>query len=182
MVTPGEQMIFYYANELRHQGVSDAEIDDASTLRRRVWHYLSTRDDYGETQAALARAAGKPWFSLLQHQADGVFARSTAEILQDESISLRQWFQVEMNYDPTVALRRLTVPAFFLYGDKDEITPVPASVSAIRATLAGHTDHRVTVEVLPGADHAMYVEDPDGRRVLSPAYLDRMASWLRGTL
>jgi pimeloyl-ACP methyl ester carboxylesterase len=182
MVTPGEQMIFYYANELRHQGVSDAEIDDASALRRRVWHYLSTRDDYGETQAALARAAGKPWFSRLQQQADGVFARSTAEILQDESISLRQWFQVEMNYDPTVALRRLTVPALFLYGDKDEITPVAASVSAIRATLAGHADHRVTVEVLPGADHAMYVEEPDGRRVLSAAYLDRMASWLRGTL
>ena len=182
MVTPGEQMVFYYANQLRHQGVSDADIDEASALRRRVWLYLSTREGFGEAQAALARAARKPWFRLLQRQADGVFTRSAEEILQDESISLRQWFQSEMNYDPTIALRRLAVPTLFLYGDHDEITPVPASVSAIQATLAGRADHRVTVEVLPGADHAMYVEEPDGRRVLSAAYLDRMASWLRGTL
>jgi pimeloyl-ACP methyl ester carboxylesterase len=182
MVTPGEQMVFYYANELRRQGVSDAEIDEASALRRRVWHYLSTREGYSETQVALARAKDKPWFPLLQRQADGVFARTPEELLQDQSLSLRQWFQSEMNYDPTVALRRLTVPALFLYGDQDEITPVPASVSAIKATLAGRADHRITVEVISGADHAMYVEEPDGRRVLSAAYLDRMTSWLRGIL
>jgi pimeloyl-ACP methyl ester carboxylesterase len=182
MVTPGEQMVFYYANELRRRGVSDADIDEASALRRRVWHYLSTREGYSETRTALAQAAGKPWFPLLQRQADGVFARSPAEILEDESISSRQWFQSEMNYDPTVALRRLAVLALFLYGDQDEITPVPASVSAIRATLAGRPDHRVAVEIISGADHGMYVEESNGRRVLSAEYLDRMTSWLRETL
>ena len=179
MVTPGEQMIFYYANELRREGVSDADIEEASALRRRLWQYLSTHQGYDDTQAALARAAGRPWFQLLRRQADGVFARSPSEILEDESLSLRQWFESEMNYDPTVALRQLAVPALFLYGDQDEITPVPASVNAIRAILAGRADRRVTVDVLPGADHAMYVEQSDGVE-LSRAYLDRMISWLGG--
>jgi pimeloyl-ACP methyl ester carboxylesterase len=181
-VTPGEQMVFYYANELRRQGLSDAEIDEASALRRRVWHYLATRQGDSETRAALARASTKSWFPLLQQQADGVFARSAAEILQDESLSLRQWFESEMNYDPTVPLRQLRVPALFLYGDKDEITPVPESVSVIQKVQAARADRRITVEVFPGANHAMYVEEADGRRELSRAYLDRMASWLRETL
>ena len=182
LVTPGEQMIFYYANDLRRQGLSDADIAGATALRRSLWRYLTTRKGYDETQAALAQAQGQPWFPMLQRQSDGIFARSPKEILQDESLSQRHWFRYEMNYDPTVALRKLAVPGLFLYGDKDEITPVPASVDAIRATLTGRADHRVTVDVFPGADHAMYVEAPDGSRVLSPAYLDRMANWLGETL
>lgn len=40
-VSPGEQMIVYYANELRSQGVEETDVREASALRRDVWNYLS---------------------------------------------------------------------------------------------------------------------------------------------
>jgi len=35
-VSPGEQMIVYYANELRREGVSESDVREASTLRREI--------------------------------------------------------------------------------------------------------------------------------------------------
>lgn len=179
LVSPGEQMVFFYANQLRHDGFSERDIEDATALRRRVWHYLSTHEGAADTEAALARAAGRPWFAAVQQQLDGTFRRSASDILHDASLAAHQWYQLEMNYDPTAALKRLRVPALFLYGDRDEITPVPASVAALRSIAAGNRNIEVTV--LSGADHAMFVEHGEGRAV-DEAYLDRMAAWLRGTL
>src|SRR5580700_5225043 len=39
-VSPGEQMIVYYANELRARGVAETDIQEASTLRREIYNYL----------------------------------------------------------------------------------------------------------------------------------------------
>ena len=74
-VTPGEQMIFYYANQLRHQGLAEAEIAEASTLRRLVWTCLSRNASCEESRAALDRSAPKRWFAMLQAQADGGVVR-----------------------------------------------------------------------------------------------------------
>ena len=41
-VSPGEQMVFYYANQLRAQGFNEQEVAEASDTRRKLWHLLST--------------------------------------------------------------------------------------------------------------------------------------------
>src|SRR6202011_1420261 len=61
-VSPGEQMIFYYCNQLRPAGLSANDIEQASALRRQVWEYLSTGSGYDVAQTALDRAMGKAWF------------------------------------------------------------------------------------------------------------------------
>ena len=64
-VTPGEQMIFYYQNELRAMGFSDRETEEASALRRQVWNYLATGSGYDQAQSAIRRAKAKRWYASL---------------------------------------------------------------------------------------------------------------------
>jgi pimeloyl-ACP methyl ester carboxylesterase len=178
-VSPGEQMIYYYANDLRHQGLSESEIEEASTLRRLVWRFLSTNEGYEETKTALDRAASRPWFAMLKRQADGGFDRN---ILRDETLRMRPWFRSEVNYDPRIALQKLSVPALFVFGERDELVPVPASVAIVQATLAGTGHHDFLIKVFPGADHTIRVEQPGGSSGLAAGYLDLMSAWLRRTL
>jgi len=88
---------------------------------------------------------------------DGLFALSDSAILDDPAMQSRSWFKSEMNYDPTAALRKLSVPALFIFGERDELVPVGRSVEIIRKTLAGSRAAGFTIKVFPGADHGIYV-------------------------
>jgi len=135
-VTPGEQMIFYYANRLRHQGFLESEVAEASAVRRVVWDYLATGSGYAEVKEALTRARSRRWFQALGGQEDGLFAQTDKAILNAGAKQYQPWFRSEMNYDPTKALREISVPILFVFGDADDLVPVPASVDIIRRTLA----------------------------------------------
>jgi len=52
-VSPSEQMIVYYANELRGQGVDEGDVREASTVRRDIWSYMSSGLGYEKTKAEL---------------------------------------------------------------------------------------------------------------------------------
>jgi hypothetical protein len=81
-----------------------------------------------------------------------------------------------MMYDPLPALRKLRVPALFLFGAEDRLIPVERSAAAIRGILAqsGHADF--TIQVLDHDDHGMY----DASGSIDPRYLDAMRNWLAG--
>jgi len=177
-VSPGEQMIFFYASQLRHEGLSELEIAEASALRRTVWRYLSTGADRDLTSAALRQAASKPWFSKLAAQQDGLFARRPSDIIEDVTLRSGLWFGKEANYDPRLALRKLSVPALFLFGEADELVPVPESTEIIEATLRESNRRDFSIKVFPRADHTIHIEQPDGARVLAPDYLATTSRWL----
>lgn len=181
-VTPGEQMIFLYGRQLQANGFTGAKVEEASALRRQIWKFLATGEGYQSAKAALDSARSKPWYASLAEQHDGLFALPASKILQYPPQRSRLWFTAEMNYDPTLALRRLTVPALFLFGGKDDMVPVGRSVDIIRTTLteSGHPDF--TIRVFPGADHGIYVALPDGTMQLAPGYLDAMRDWLHKRL
>ncbi len=173
-VSPGEQMIFYYASELRNAGFVDADVAEASALRRLIWNYLSTGSGYEEAKAALARAKTKRWYTAVQGQQDdliGSFAHP-----QKERIS--NWYKTEMNYDPVATLRKLKAPALFLFGADDQLVPAAKSAEIIRKTLtdSGHRDF--TVKIFPGADHGIYVRDATGSMGLAPGYEETMKEWV----
>jgi uncharacterized protein len=181
-VSPAEQMVFYYANELRARGVSEQDVGAASETRRRVWHYLSTGTGEDDARAALDRARSQPWFSALDDQSGGLFGRPTNALLNDPAVRARVWFRLEADYDPTVALRALSVPALFIFGDQDRLVPVARSVEIIRDTLtrAGHRAFEIVV--FPGADHGIRIPAGNGMSPQAPQYFETMATWLRKTL
>jgi pimeloyl-ACP methyl ester carboxylesterase len=181
-VSPGEQMVFYYGAELRAQGFSDAEVAEAGDARRKAWHFLSTGEDYAEARHALEDARSHRWFAAAAGQADGLFSRPAGALLDDPAIRARTWFRHEVDYDPKVALRALSVPALFIFGGKDQVVPVEPSVAIIRETLTNAGHHAFSIVVFPDADHGLSVTSADGRGTLAGGYLDAIDEWLRKTL
>ncbi len=41
-VSPGEQMIYFWENDLRDRGVPERQVKEATALRREVWQYMET--------------------------------------------------------------------------------------------------------------------------------------------
>src|SRR5271155_1435310 len=96
-VSPGEQMIVYYANELRAQGSPEGEIQQAGVLRREIYNYLFIGTGYEKAKQDLDQARTKPWFKRVDAQQDRLFEPlQTPSELATPRISR---FAREMHYD-----------------------------------------------------------------------------------
>jgi uncharacterized protein len=178
-VSPGEQMIVFYANELRAQGMSENDVREASTLRREIWTYMETGESYQKTKTDLAQARTKPWFANAKAQQDDSFGPLPTPAERIESAARNQrWFGQEAVYDPVPALRAIHVPALFLFGDKDQLIPVQESVAVLRRVQAEDPRHNFTIREFPNDDHGMYLVAGDGGGELDPEYLKTMKEWL----
>ncbi len=167
-VSPGDQMLVYYANELRDRGVPEADVREADALRRDVWTYLFTGQGYERARRELNAARAKRWFPAVNAQQDRLFEPLQKPSELDRPAILR--FRREMTYDPVPALRALRVPALFLFGAEDRLIPVEKSVQVIRETVTKN----FTIQVFDGDDHVMR----DARGAIDPRYLETMAKWL----
>jgi uncharacterized protein len=178
-VSPGEQMLVYYANELRRQGVPEGDVREASAIRRDIWNYMSSGNGYEKVKAELEQARTKEWFSQAREQQDDSFNRlpRPEELSKPVGRSLL-WFKQEMNYDPVVALRALRVPALFLFGDRDQLIPVQESVTVLQRVLGEDAHHDFTIHEFTNDDHEMKVDLGDTRGEIDPAYLRAMREWL----
>jgi hypothetical protein len=104
-VSPGEQMLVYYQNELRDRGLSQADARAATALRRDVWSYLFTGRGYEKTLRELEAAHSKKWFSAVSSQYDRLFEPLQKPEELDRPGSHILTFRREMTYDPVPALR-----------------------------------------------------------------------------
>jgi pimeloyl-ACP methyl ester carboxylesterase len=179
-VSPGEQMLVYYANELRDRGMAEADVREADALRRDVWSYLFTGKGYEKARRELDEARAKRWFGEVNSQQDRLFEplHKPSELDRPGSSILR--FRREMTYDPVPALRALRVPALFLFGAEDRLIPVEKSVAVIREVMRQSPRADFTIRVFDHDDHGMYVTTGDGRGEIDPRYLDTMRQWLTG--
>jgi dienelactone hydrolase len=181
-VSPGEQMIVYYENELRREGLRESDVREASSLRREIWTYMETGENYEKTKADLEQARTKSWFAKAKVQQDDSFGPLPApeERTKPSGRSLL-WFGQEAVYDPVPALRDLHVPALFLFGDQDQLIPVAKSIEIIRFVQGQDPHHNFTIREFPNADHGMY-SMADGGPQLDPEYLKTMHDWLRSNV
>jgi dienelactone hydrolase len=179
-VSPGEQMIVYYANELRDRGMSESDVREASAVRRDIWNYMSTGRDYEKVRGELEQARTKPWFSEARAQQDDSFGTLPTPDQLDKPVGRSLiWFKDEAIYDPVPALRALRVPALFLFGDKDRLIPVQESVAVIKRVQAEGRYHDFTIREFPNDDHGMYLVSSHGNGAIDPEYLETMRGWLR---
>jgi pimeloyl-ACP methyl ester carboxylesterase len=178
-VSPGEQMIVYYANELREQGLDEGDVREASTVRRDIWSYMSSGLGYEKTKAELDEARTKRWYSQARVQQDDSFGPlpTPAELSKPVGRSAI-WFKQEAVYDPVPALRTLRVPALFLFGDHDRLIPVDESVAVIQRVLVEDQHHDFTIRVFPNVDHEMRLLTSEATGAIDPEYLKTMRNWL----
>ena len=173
-VSPGEQMLFYYAKDLETKGLSESDIREATALRRDIWNYQYTGNGYEEAEAEIKQARNKNWFGAVKSQQDNLLEGIQPPSANTTPAKKFNWFKQEMNYDPVPTLEALRVPALFLYGSEDRLVPVPKSVDVIRGVLSRDGKKDFTITVLPNDDHGMY--QPSGN--LDPKYLETMRTWL----
>jgi len=179
-VSPGEQMIVFYANELRREGLAQSDVQAASRLRREIWTYMETGQNYEKTKLHLEQARAKPWFESAKAQQDDSFGPLPPPAERSTPANRNNlWFGQEAVYDPVPALRALHVPALFLFGDQDQLIPVPESIAVLRRVAAEDPRHNFTIREFPNADHGMYSPSTDGTFERDPAYLSTMQAWLR---
>jgi len=178
-VSPGEQMIVYYANELRRQGVPEGDVREASAVRRDIWSYMSSGNGYPKVKAELEQARTKRWFRQAKAQQDDSFGTlpKPEELSKPVGRSLL-WFKQEMNYDPVAALRALRVPALFLFGDRDQLIPVQESVHVLQRVLGEDPHHDFTIREFANDDHEMRADVGETSGEIDPDYLRTMREWL----
>jgi dienelactone hydrolase len=173
-VSPGEQMLFYYAKDLEAKGLPESDIREATALRSDIWNYQYIGNGYEEVESQIKRARSKSWFATVKTQQDNLFEGIHPPSANNEKSATKfNWFKQEMNYDPVPTLEALRVPALFLYGTEDRLVPVPKSVDVIRNVLSRDSTKDFTITVLPNDDHGMYL--PSGN--LDPNYLEAMRTW-----
>lgn len=178
-VSPGEQMIVYYANELREQGVDEGDVREASTVRRDIWGYMSSGLGYERVKARLDEARTRPWYKRAKVQQDDSFGPlpTPAELSKPVGRSAI-WFKQEAVYDPVPALRALRVPALFLFGDHDRLIPVDESVAVIQRVSVEDKHRDFTIRVFPNVDHEMRLVTSEATGAIDPEYLKTMRDWL----
>lgn len=178
-VSPGDQMVFYWANDLRDRGVSESDVQEASSLRREIWHYMETGQGYQRAKAELEAAHSKRWFSQASAQEDDSFAPLPAPAERSKPVGHSTlWFQHEAVYDPVPALRAIHVPALFLFGDKDRLIPVAESVAVVTRVRTEDPHHDFTIREFPNDDHEMHLLTGNGSYSVDPEYLKAMRDWL----
>lgn len=144
-------------------GVRYQQLDDAVTATGRGWNAL---ERYYEKQRA-----AEPWLW-------------PPRALDDW---FRSYFRMLMNFDPTPYWRHVQCPVLLFYGEVDANVPPSVSWPPIERALRDGGNARVTVAVLPKANHLLLKATTGGRdeypglsRFVS-GYFSRMAEWLEAT-
>ena len=173
VVTADVQMIFSSTNHLKANGYSAADVEQMVAARKAVDDYMRGTVSRAEAQAKLDGIKTKPWFKYLY----------MGETFRDRDVS---GWRKEIENDPLVNLKAVTVPTLILFGADDAVVPVADSAERLKAIAPKMPN--IEVHVIAGADHAMQMSedlktslDPkhDGtERPDSPEYFALLASWL----
>jgi uncharacterized protein len=157
-VSPGEQMFYANAEQLRRHGYDDQIVGRALALRGRFEDHVHGREvDEEALGADLVAGLDEPWW-------EHMFLPPV--LLDDEGKQL--WIE-EMDYDPRPSFAAVRVPTLLFYGADDEWSPVEPSVEAWRESGAP-----AEIVVIPHAGHDLRL--PDG--TLSPGYERKLVEWL----
>ena len=127
--------------ELRADGFTDAEIEEAVAYRKLYFDYLLTGGHRGELEAA---KSGR-WYPRF----GGMISRDAP---------LAMWWQRNARFLPTDYWKSVRVPALLLFGSLD--TRVPPAVHAARIAAA---DPSATVVIVPNVDHEGFIAKTGGR-------------------
>jgi pimeloyl-ACP methyl ester carboxylesterase len=156
-VSPYQQERFSLARRLVQQGAADIAMaaalsgfDRAATLMRE--------------QLSVSQA-------LQRFEADGIDYRDIDGLeSMFEDAAVWQFISKILDYDPAVALARISVPLLAIFCGDDEITPVDASLTRFRETVRPDL---LEVDVFDGADHRLQHGDP-------PAFVDGYVDAISG--
>ncbi|NED98258.1 alpha/beta hydrolase [Phytoactinopolyspora alkaliphila] len=167
-VSPAEQERVRIGRELRASGLSGDDVAEAMAWVDERAARILRGDSPESISADQERFAARPWYSI-----------ATTGAYDDPDV-LRFASRI-FAFDPLTVLPKVTCPVLTLLGGADTLIPVPASVAAFAEHLPPSPDGH-GLAVFPGADHGLYMADPDPamprRDQLAPGYLQMVEGFL----
>jgi uncharacterized protein len=168
---PGDQIVVEQGRLIAMAGGESKEKADEDAEKQRETLTLVETE---KNPAALERLLG---------------AKLATEGVPDAGISAQikaltsPWFRFFLTYDPSTALRKLTIPVLDLNGSLDLQVPPAQNLPAIRKALAGNK--HAEVDELPGLNHLFQTaktgspaEYEQIEETISPLALDKIANWI----
>lgn len=150
-----------------HRAATDGGFDAEAVLRffQEAVAALSS-GDVGKAVELAGAAAGEAWYPILE----GLY----------ETPETAGFLAGILDFDPTPFMKALACPFLVCFGTADALVPVDESVAALAPLLNRHTSSGLLV--FPGADHGIFIADPDPEversSQLAPGFLSAMEGFL----
>ncbi len=171
-VSPAEQGRYAVEEGMRcdqwpedHVAEAVAFIDHLSGAARRG-------EDFGSIEPALCRARTAAWFEHLPKYFPILDEELWSFLTRRDPLTGRPF----VDYDPVPVLERVArCPVLAIFGERDWVVPVRASVAAYEAALTRAGNRDFTITVFPDANHRIY---SDHRGEFAPAFLETLTHWI----
>lgn len=140
----------------RAEGKSEAEVRRLLDLQARSFQVARSGEGAEELAAAIRQATLSELEKLPaeRQKAMGDPGQLADRAAKAQLAALRSpWLKFFLDYDPAQALRQVCCPVLALYGEKDLQVPAEMNRKALEAALDRAGNKRVTIRVLPGANH-----------------------------
>ena len=164
-IGPAAQDRYRIEVDLRAAGLPEDRIAEGLAWIDERADRLRRGDDPAAVCAAQKELAGRPWYEPATRYFD------TPDMLG--------YIARLIDFEPADVLPRVTCPVLALHGGADPLVPAAESVTAYAAGLPRLT----ALAVFPGADHGLFVADPepgvDRTSQLAPGFLPMLGSFLR---
>lgn len=167
-VSPAVQEAYRIEQELSAEGFSPEETTTALAVFHRRIERLRRGADADEIWNAEEEARREPWFSFL----GGATPDRLAFVLGI------------YDFDPRPALERTQCPVLAIWGDRDILVPVEASIEAFQDALSKGGNGCFELRTLEGADHELQLVDgspPEAQDVFARRLVESLAAWIRST-
>jgi uncharacterized protein len=176
-IIDGDKELYRVDSELRADGFHPTLAAEAMEVVRLKVELLRTNGSFEEYEATQKGLIGRPWFEYMQYYDRQRF--EAARLLD--------------KYDPAPVWEQVHCPVLAIYGAKDTVVPVDASLQVIRSGLTTAGNRELTVKTFQRADHRLAVSDTGGRKEaadrakrrpageapeFAPGYFDTVSGWL----
>jgi uncharacterized protein len=167
-VGPAAQDRYRIERDLIARGTPDGEVAEALSWIDERAARLSAGEEIAQVLADQERLAEHPWYEGATQYFDNPVALGFLARILD--------------FDPLPVLDQVRCPVLALFGGADTLVPAAASVAAFATHLRDGADGKHGLAVFPGADHGLFIADPDPNvprtNQLAKGFLPMVASFL----
>jgi uncharacterized protein len=165
-----KQDLYRVENNLRSNDFSQNDIHDAMIYYKQWLDMARTGYGFEKLDSLNASSKDKKWFEWVE--------------APPKDNWIWKYYLATGNYNSLVYWKKISVPVFLIYGEKDEIEDVKSYLSNIDKTLRVNQNNKdVTEIILPGAQHNLCIfpakKDKFFWWYLSPGYEDLLISWIK---
>lgn len=140
-VSPAEQEIYRIEHELRDQGGSQEQIDEAIAVFKQGLAAALRDEPFEQIEPLFRPYRAEPWYPLLYFPDDA---------------RLWSFLKGVVRHEPQSVLAMLSCPLLIVYGESDSRLPAHKSAALFQELLAQAGNRDVTVRFFPRNDHFMF--------------------------